>query len=168
MFIKPREIVEILTKNLFIKKSDKIAEFGCGSGYFTLFFAERCQEVYAIDILEDNLKEAQELIDLYGYRNVKFFQADVKNLDFEDNFFDVVFISQILFQNEGYDKILESALRIVRTGGLIIVLEPNKKLPFLAGQPIGYEFIQTYFKIKNKKIIYQRFFGDYYLLIAEK
>lgn len=168
MFIKPKEIIEILVKNLFIKKGDKIAEFGCGGGYFTVWLAEKAGEVYAIDILEDSLKETEELLELYGYQNVHFLRADVKNLPYEDNYFDVVFISQILFQNEGYDKILDSALRIVKNNGLIIILEPNKKLPFLSGTPISYEFIQTYFKIKNKKIIFQKFFNDYYLIIVEK
>jgi ubiquinone/menaquinone biosynthesis C-methylase UbiE len=168
MFIKPQEIINILTKNLFIKKGDKIAEFGCGGGYFTVWLAEKGVEVYAIDILEDNLKEAEELVNIYGYQNVHFLRADVKNLSLEDNYFDVVFISQILFQNEGYDKILDSALRITKPDGLIIILEPNKKLPFLAGTPIDYEFIQTYFKIKNKRIIFQKFFGDYYLIVAQK
>lgn len=168
MFIKPKEIIEILSKNLFIKKTDKVCEFGCGGGYFTVWLAEKSNEVHAVDILEDSLKETEELIDLYGYKNVHFLKADVKNLPYSDNYFDIVFISQILFQNEGYDKILNSALRIVKSGGLIIILEPNKKLPFLAGNPISYEFIQTYFKIKNIKIIFQKFFGDYYLIIAEK
>ncbi|GIW66035.1 MAG: hypothetical protein KatS3mg094_554 [Candidatus Parcubacteria bacterium] len=168
MFIKPKEIIEILKKNLFIKKSDRVAEFGCGAGYFTVLLAENVAEVYAIDILEDNLNEAKELVDIYSYKNVNFIKADVKNLNYEDNFFDVVFISQILFQNEGYDSILDSALRIVKNGGLIIILEPNEKLSFISGQPISYEFIQVYFKIKNKKIIFQKFFGPYYLIVVEK
>ncbi|MCS7184193.1 MAG: class I SAM-dependent methyltransferase [Patescibacteria group bacterium] len=168
MFIRPKEIIEILTKNLFIKRDDIVIEFGCGGGYFTALLAERCQKVYAVDILEDHLKETQELIDLYDFKNVVFLQADVKNLPYEYNFFDVVFISQILFQNEGYDKILDSALRIAKDGGVIIILEPYKKLKFINGNPIHYEFIQTYFKIKNKKIIFQKFFGDYYLIVAQK
>ncbi|GIW66408.1 MAG: hypothetical protein KatS3mg095_0306 [Candidatus Parcubacteria bacterium] len=168
MFIKPREIIEILKKNFFIKKTDKVTEFGCGGGYFTALLADNVGEVFAVDILEDHINETKELIDIYGYKNVNFLNADVKNLQLEDNFFDVVFISQILFQNEGYDKILDSALRILKDGGLVIILEPNEKLPFMAGSPISYEFIQTYFKIKNKKIIFQKFFGKYYLIVAEK
>jgi ubiquinone/menaquinone biosynthesis C-methylase UbiE len=172
MIIRPREIIDILSKNGFIKKGDKVAEFGCGGGYFTILLAKQVGDIgkiYAIDILEDSIKETQELADLYEVNNIEYLISDVKNLPYEDNYFDLVFISNVLFQNEGYDKILESALRIVKEGGFVVVLEPNKKLPFLYGVPIPVDVVRTFFNVKNKKILFQKIFGDnYYLIVAEK
>jgi len=172
MIIKPKEIIDILVKNSFIKKGDKVAEFGCGGGYFTVLLANQVKEigkVYAIDILEETIKENKELVELYDITNVEYLTSDVKNLPYEDNYFDLVFISNILFQNEGYDKILESALRIVKERGFIVIVEPNKKLPFIYGQPVSLDVIKTFFEVKNTKIVFKKIFDDnYYLIVIEK
>lgn len=172
MFLNPKQIVEELSSNFFIKKGDRIVEFGCGGGYFTALLAEKIGpngKVYAVDILEDALKETEELIKELNLENVVFYHGNVKNLPYENEYFDVVFISQILFQNEEYEKILDEALRILKKNGYLIVLEPNKKLPFLYGIPVSLESIRAYFQIKNLKIEYQRLIGDnYYLLIVVK
>ncbi len=172
MFLNPKEIVKELSSNFFIKKGDKIAEFGCGGGYFTSLLAEAVGpngKVYAIDILEDALKEAEELTKELGLENVVFYRGNVKNLPYEDEYFDVVFISQILFQNEEYEKILDEGLRILKKNGYLIVLEPNKKLPFLYGVPVSLESIRVYFQLKNLKIEYQKLIGDnYYLIVVVK
>jgi ubiquinone/menaquinone biosynthesis C-methylase UbiE len=72
MFIKPKEIIDLLTQNFFIKQGDKVAEFGCGGGYFTILLAEKVGpngKVYAIDILEDAINETKELTEIFGYKN---------------------------------------------------------------------------------------------------
>jgi len=172
MFLKPKAIIQELSSNFFIKNGDKIAEFGCGSGYFTSLLAEKVGpegRIFAIDILENAINETKELIELLGFNNVVFHQGNVKNLPYEDNFFDVVFISQILFQNEDYEKILDEGLRILKPGGYMVVLEPAKKLPFLYGTPVSLESIRSYFQVKNLKIEFQKLIGDnYYLIVVKK
>jgi len=172
MFLKPKAIIQELCSNFFIKNGDKIAEFGCGSGYFTSLLAEKVGpegRVYAVDILEDAIKETKELIELLGFNNVVFYKGNVQNLPYEDNFFDVVFISQILFQNENYEKILDEGSRILKDSGFMIILEPAKKLPFLHGIPVSLESIRSYFQVKNLKIESQKFIGDnYYLIVVKK
>lgn len=172
MFLNPRQIIEELSSNFFIKSGDKVAEFGCGSGYFTSLLAEKVKpngKVYAIDILESSLKEAEELTNELGLDNIIFYRGNVKNLPYEDEYFDVVFISQVLFQNEEYEKILDEGLRILKKNCYLIVLEPNKKLPFIYGTPVSLESVRAYFNIKNLKIEYQRLIGDnYYLIVVIK
>jgi len=172
MFIKPKEIIDLLTQNFFIKQGDKVAEFGCGGGYFTILLAEKVGpngKVYAIDILEDAINETKELTEIFGYKNVIFLKSNVKNLPYDDNSFDVVYISQLLFQNEEYEKILEEGLRILKNGGYLIILEPSKKLPFLSGNPIGLDVLKIYFDVKGKEVKFQKNFNDkYYLIVVEK
>lgn len=171
MFLNPKEIIEELSSNFYIKKGDKIAEFGCGSGYFTTLLAKKIEygKVYAIDILEDAINETKELVDLLGLDNVVFYKGDARKLPYENDFFDVVFISQILFQNEKYEEILDEALRILKPGGYLIVLEPSRKLPFLYGVPVSLEAIRAYFQIRDKKIEFQKLIGEnYYLLVVIK
>jgi len=172
MFLNPKEIVNELTSNFFIKKGDKIAEFGCGSGYFTSLLAKAVEptgKVYAIDILEDAINETKELLEILDIKNVLFYKGDVKNLPYEDEFFDVVFVSQILFQNEEYEKILDEAIRILKKGGHLIIIEPNQKLPFIYGVPVRIESIRAYSQSKNLKIEYQKLIGDnYYIVVISK
>ncbi len=171
MFLNPKEIIEELSSRFYIKKGDKVAELGCGGGYFTSLLSKKVEygKVYAIDILEDAINEAKELTEILGLDNVVFYKGDVKKLPYENDFFDVVFISQLLFQNENYEEILDEALRVLKNGGYLIILEPTKKLPFLYGTPVSLEAIRAYFHVKNKKIEFQKFIGEnYYLLVVVK
>ena len=171
MFLNPKEVVQELSSNFYIKKGDKVVEFGCGTGYFTVLLAKVVEPgvVYAIDILEDAINEAKELCEILDINNVVFYNGNVKNLPYENESFDVVFVSQVLFQNEEYEKILDEGIRILKEGGYLIILEPNKKLPFIHGIPVSLDAIRAYFQIKNKKIDYQRLIGDnYYLVVVVK
>jgi ubiquinone/menaquinone biosynthesis C-methylase UbiE len=109
MFLRPGEIVQHLRDKKYILPGMKGADFGCGTGYFTALLAQEVSysgKIYAIDVDEEALKSAQEFINQFGLRNVKFLHQDLEiNSGLENNFIDFVFISQVLYQSDEPQKL---------------------------------------------------------------
>jgi ubiquinone/menaquinone biosynthesis C-methylase UbiE len=131
MFLRPGEIVQHLRDKKYVLQGMKGADFGCGTGYFTALLAEEVGaegRIYAIDVDEEAIKEAQEFISQFGLRNVKFLHQDLEiNSGLENNSLDFVFISQVLYQSDEPQKIISEAKRVLKEKGYLIVLEPQKR-----------------------------------------
>jgi ubiquinone/menaquinone biosynthesis C-methylase UbiE len=173
MFIRPKEVIDFLSSNLFILPGMKIADFGCGGGYFATFLAEKTGpegKVFAIDIQADAIKEAKELAEALRFENIEFHQSDVKKTAFTENFFDVVFISSVLFQNKNLLDIIKEAKRILKDKGFLVVLEPkDNSLPFIHGNVVEKDKILSIIKEEKLNLVVDKTIGEnYYLLVLEK
>jgi ubiquinone/menaquinone biosynthesis C-methylase UbiE len=173
MFLRPGEIVQHLRDKKYVLPGMKGADFGCGSGYFTALLAEEVGaegKIYAIDVDEEAIKEAQEFISQFGLRNVKFLHQDLENTSgLEDNSLDFVFISQVLYQSDEPQKIISEAKRVLKGGGFLIILEPQRENPLFAGQRIyNIEEIANILEKESFKIGEINQTSYYYLLIAQK
>jgi len=150
-----------------------VADFGCGAGYFTALFAQAIGpegRVKAIDIQEEVLNEAKEFVSLSGYKNVDFILADLEErVPLENNSLDLVFISQVLFQSENPQKILQEAFRVLKTGGFLVVIEPEKSHPLFqelktfTQEEIESLIVNNGFQIKETSLTDQ-----FHLIIAQK
>lgn len=173
MFLRPGEIIEFLKNKKYIIKGMKGADFGCGAGYFTGLLANSVGidgVIYAIDIQEEVLKEAQEFLKNLDLNNVKFLLQNLEiNSGLESNFLDFVFISQVLYQNDSFDKIIKEAYRVLKTEGYLIVLEPQVGNLLFSGQKIiPPEQVSLAIEKNGFKIIDINQNSNYYLLIAQK
>ena len=72
----------------YLKKGDKILEIGAGTGRYSIALAKMGYDVTAVELDESNLKVLRE--NSKGLDNLKCYQGDVLNLQFEDNSFDLV------------------------------------------------------------------------------
>ncbi len=173
MFLKPGEIIQKLREKKYILKGMNGADFGCGSGYFTALLAREVTpegKIYAIDIQEDTIKEAQEFLRNLNIFNVKFLIQDLEiNSGLPENYLDFVFISQVLYQSEKPEKIIESAYKALKYGGFLIILEPQAENILLRGQkaykPEEIISILENFNFKIKEIDQN---SNYYLVISQK
>jgi len=173
MFLRPGEIILHLREKKYILPSMKGADFGCGSGYFTALLAKEVGtngKIYAIDIDEEALKSAQEFIGQLGLKNVKFLHQDLEvPAGLEQNLLDFVFISQVLYQSEVPEKIIQSAKAILKPNGYLIILEPQRENPLFAGQKIYVpQEVVSLIEKENFKIIEIDQAENYYLLVAQK
>ena len=74
-FVKPADIVG----QAGLKYGQKVADFGCGAGFFTLPAARLVGDegvVYAVDIMPDRLAVTQSSAQQAGLKNVQVVQAD--------------------------------------------------------------------------------------------
>ncbi|MFA5576339.1 MAG: methyltransferase domain-containing protein [Tissierellaceae bacterium] len=98
----------------------KILDVGCGTGNFSIKLAEMGCQVVGIDISEKMLAEARKKIEGRNL-DIKFYNMDVYNIDFQDGYFDGVF-SMAAFEfidrpQEAYDEMY----RVLKEQGHLLI-----------------------------------------------
>jgi len=80
MFARPGEIINFLKEKKYLTQNMNGADFGCGSGYFSVLLAQAVLPsgtIYAIDIQDEALKEASEFANSLGIKNIRFLKQNL-------------------------------------------------------------------------------------------
>jgi len=103
-----------------IKSSDIVLELGCGYGRVLQKLCKKTKKVIGIDISKSSLELAKKL--LKGNLNCQLFQMNAVNLEFPNNFFDVVICIQNGISAFNVDKkdLIREAIRVTKKGGLVL------------------------------------------------
>ncbi|KKP66988.1 MAG: Methyltransferase type 11 [Candidatus Moranbacteria bacterium GW2011_GWE1_35_17] len=172
-FVDPKEIIELAQ----IKPGEKVADFGCGPGYFSLPAAEAVGEagtVYAFDVLPSALEAIESHIKIKNVDNVVIKRVNLEKLNgtgLENDSMDWVIIKDVLFQNKNKNVILQEAKRILKSGGSVLLMEWNENVF------IGPDKESRISKNELAEIVFNEGFvfktqanaGDYhYIIIASK
>ena len=129
MFLKPEETIEAWD----VRPGEKIADFGCGAGYFSIPLGQRVGssgKVYAIDIRQEALEATRAKARLLHLFDIEPTRADLETLhgsNLKDGTMDKVIISNILFQAENKDAVVSEAYRILKPGGTVLAIEWNEE-----------------------------------------
>jgi len=127
-FLKPEETI----KELSIKQGMRIADFGCGAGYFTIPLAEMVGQkgkVYAFDILKTALESVRSRAKSAGLLNIETVWSNLETLNaskLKNESIDLVLLANILFQSSKKADIIKEAKRILKRGGKLVVIEWKK------------------------------------------
>lgn len=99
------------------------------------------------------------------YKQIKFFQADVLNLEnIEDSTYDTVIISAVLHHlagdnhkktEENVEKALLNCMRVLKYGGKLLIVESTVVYWFEWIERILYPFMQTFFSMCKFGAVYQ-------------
>ena len=100
------------------EKLGSVAEFGCGSGFFTAALARRTDHVVATDLAPGMVELARERV---RAPNVAFQVEDAQETSFPDGAFDTVFMSLVLHFTEPAVTLAEMR-RILKPAGALIVV----------------------------------------------
>ncbi|OGI17941.1 MAG: hypothetical protein A3J63_00575 [Candidatus Moranbacteria bacterium RIFCSPHIGHO2_02_FULL_40_12b] len=128
-FINPTDIIN----QLDISRNSIIADFGCGSGYFSVPLAQHIGEdgkVYALDILTSALESVESKAKLNGLSNIVTKRVNLEKeggSKFDGENVDWVILKDMLFQNNKKDIILKEARRILKKDGKMLIIEWNEK-----------------------------------------
>jgi ubiquinone/menaquinone biosynthesis C-methylase UbiE len=103
----------------------KVLEAGCGIGAQTIILAKNNPEaeITSLDISPESLEKARKNLSKRGIKNVKFLQADVFYLPFEEESFDHVFVCFVLEHLENPAGALKSLKKVLKSGGTVTVVE---------------------------------------------
>ena len=103
----------------------KVLEAGCGVGAQTIMLAKNSPDakITSIDISEESLNQARDLIEKEGFTNVKFQKADIMDLPFEKESFDHIFVCFVLEHLLNPVEALLELKKYLKTGGTITVIE---------------------------------------------
>jgi ubiquinone/menaquinone biosynthesis C-methylase UbiE len=126
-FINPEEVIA----QMGIQPTDAVADFGCGTGYFSFPIAKKVAgegKVYALDILPQKLETIESQAKILGLTNVVTQRVNLEKIGgskLESESVDWVLLVDILFQNNNKDDIFSEAKRVLKNGGKILVVEWN-------------------------------------------
>lgn len=111
----------------------EVADIGCGEGYLTIEASRFAKRVVGIDRSEAVLERARALADRLARRshgdgglrveNVEWTRGELENLPLDDASVDVALLSQALHHAADPRIALAEAVRIVRPGGRVLLLE---------------------------------------------
>lgn len=99
----------------------RVLDLGCGTGKQTVLLAPRAEEVWAIDLSAESLRQAEARCARAGYHNVKFFQQSIVTLPAEDGSVDAIFsygdvISHVY---DAYRQVFAEGARVLAPGGVM-------------------------------------------------
>ena len=125
MFINPKEVVS----NLTLSDGMVVGDFGIGSGAFSEEMSKQVGnegKVYAVDIQDLLLSRTQQHFLELGINNTEFIHGNLeveKGSKIADNSLDLVLLSSIFFQVENNENLVKEAIRVVKNGGRIVIID---------------------------------------------
>jgi ubiquinone/menaquinone biosynthesis C-methylase UbiE len=105
-------------KNIDDLKGKKVLDMGCGSGRFTLGFAQLgVEKITGIDLGKTGISVGRKLSEKFGLKNIEFIEQSVLSLPFDDESFDFVFSKGVLHHTGNLEKSLDEYHRVLKKGG---------------------------------------------------
>ncbi|KUK49947.1 MAG: hypothetical protein XD75_0102 [Parcubacteria bacterium 33_209] len=124
-FLNPNEII----KNVPLKSTMNACDLGCGSGGWVIPLAKQLKDgtVYAVDILEEALSALESKVSAQNLSNVKTVKGDIEgSVKLKEDYFDLVLMTNLLFQVEDKLKVIELAKRLINQNGMILIVDWRK------------------------------------------
>lgn len=125
MFSDPAKNIE----QLGLSKGMFVADFGAGSGFYTMSSAKAVGEkgrVYAIDVQKELIQKIKNQAKIEHLSNIEIIWGDVEKVGgskMRDDSVDAVIIANILFQLSDKNNICLEAKRILKKGGRLLVVD---------------------------------------------
>lgn len=129
-FLNPEAVVD----ELDIRPGETVADFGAGSGFFSVALAKHvghAGKVYALDIRPEALEAVKSKAKLYRILNIEPVRVNLeadRGSGLKNETIDKVIISNLLFQAENKKNIAEEAYRILKSTGSVIVIEWKERV----------------------------------------
>lgn len=124
---------ETVFRKIGIESGQVVADLGCGGGAHFAFSAANLVgkngTVYAVDVQKNVLLSVKTRAESLGIPQLKTVHANVEKLGstaIDDAVCDHAIIVNVLFQNKNHEAILREAARLVKTGGLLTVIDWKK------------------------------------------
>jgi len=125
---------EIL-KSLKLHENDRIADIGCGGGYFTFKFSKNVGEngiVYAVDMEPECLDYVKDEAQKQGIKNIKTILAEDGSLELE-NGLSLVFLRNVFHHIEDPVNYFKHLKQFLAPDGRIVIIDykKTKKINFV-------------------------------------
>jgi ubiquinone/menaquinone biosynthesis C-methylase UbiE len=125
MFSDPQKNIE----QAQIPLGATVADLGSGSGHYARVLSKAVGDngkVYAVDIQKDLLTKLKNETTKEKMSNIEVVWGDVekeKGTKLKDQSLDAVVISNLLFQIEDADAVAKETQRIVKKGGVVVIID---------------------------------------------
>ena len=139
------ELISIALKNYNKKKNIQILDVGCGDAVLFYLLDQKIKdynlELYGVDSSDSALSVARE-------KNPKGFfkEADLYNIPFEDNYFDMIISSDVIEHIVEAKKMLSEIKRVGKNNSIIIIGTPIRYTEIPRDKMHYFEFFPQEFK----------------------
>lgn len=114
---------------LNLSEGERVADFGAGSGHYTIETAKAVGEdghVYAIEIQKKLVSKVESKAESAGLENVNVIWGDLEKPEgstLEDDLVDVVVLANILFQAKDKEQLFQESQRVLKPNGRLLVVD---------------------------------------------
>jgi len=125
VFLDPKKNIN----QLKIGENMKVADFGAGSGFYSIEMAKELKGegvVYAIDVQKELLEKIKSTAEKEDLTNIEIIWGDIEKIGgskLADYSIDIVILSNILFQVEDKNNLLEEIKRVLKQKGQVLVVD---------------------------------------------
>ena len=108
----------------------KVLDYGCGNGVHSVWLAQYGGEITGIDLSKKSLQIAKEKLKTKKMdTRTEFLVMDCENLEFPDNYFDIIFDGGT-FSSLDLKKVFSELSRVLKPNGFLIGIETLGHNPF--------------------------------------
>ena len=131
-FLNPAVIINEIG---IIEQGMRVADFGCGHGYFSLPLAKKVGDsgkVLALDVLADALEAVNSRMKLEGVSNIETKRCNLEKKGGSgilDGSCDVVWLANLLFQTEDDEVVVREVKRILKEDGRVVFIDWKPGVP---------------------------------------
>jgi len=116
------EITAFLPDPKTVNAPIRILDVGCGTGYFVVLLGKEGFNVTGIDLTQEMIKKAKELIRDHGPypENVQVMEMDAEKLSFEEESFDAVVTRNLTWTLPHPIEAYQEWYRVLKKGGVLL------------------------------------------------
>jgi len=121
-FLNPQKVINEIN----LPEEASIADFGCGSGGWVIPLAKKIKDgkIYALDVLKEALSALKGKAEMEKVYNIRTVQCDVeRGTDLQKGALDLVIMSNLLFQVDDKEAVIEEGKRALRRGGKLLIVD---------------------------------------------
>ena len=107
----------------YANETDRLLEIGFGEGYGSEIVREWVDEYVGVEVDDEAVRHAN---DRYSHSKSTFLSYDGATLPFADSAFDIAISFQVLEHVPDPARFVREARRVVRQGGVVLVVTPNR------------------------------------------
>ncbi len=117
----------------FLKDSDSVLDYGCGTGTTSCQFSNQVKEIHAIDISSKMIEIAREKAAVSKIANVRFEQSDIFDEKFSSESYDVILAFNMLHTVTNPRDVMQRINELLKPEGVFISVTPclRQKMSFL-------------------------------------
>ena len=122
----------------FLKSSDSVLDYGCGTGTAACQFSSQVKEIQAIDISSKMIDIAREKAAVANVENVSFEQSDIFDSKYSNESYDVILAFNMLHTVPSPEDVVLRINELLKPDGLFISVTPclRQKMSFLVNLQI--------------------------------